>query len=174
MADYKLPEAIATKTQLVNVFKNLEMVLEKNIQNSVRAEEGVDFQDLPEVSSALAQIIRDNGIKVDTQSLKKLKSWLGDLKHTAPVVRFTFASDPDNETTARLVKWLRAESKREVLIRTSVQPSVAAGCLVHTSSHRYDFSLRQHLLENVGIFSVTLSKILANSTQEPQSTEVTS
>lgn len=172
MTDLKLPETIATKTQLVNVYKNLETVLEKNIQNSVRAEEGVDFEDLPEVSSALAQIIRDNKIKVDTKSLKELKTWLDELKHIAPVVRFTFASDPENEVTARLVTWLRDKSGKEVLIRTSVQPSVAAGCLVHTPSHEYDFTLRQHLLDKVGLFSEILSKKLAESVQVPPETAV--
>lgn len=164
MVKYKLPESIVTRTQLVNVFKNLESVLEKNVQNSIRTEEGVDFEDLPEVSSALAEIIRDNKIKVDAKSLKELKTWLSELKHTAPVVRFTFASDPENEVTSRLVKWLRDASGREVLIRTSVQPSVAAGCLVHTPSHQYDFTLRQHLLDKVNIFTETLNRKLAEDT----------
>ncbi len=172
MADYRLPESIATRTQLINVFKNLETVLEKNIQNSIRAEEGVDFEDLPEVSSALAEIIRDNEIKVDAKSLKELRVWLSDLKHTAPVVRFTFASDPENEVVSKLVRWLRDESGKEVLIRTSVQPSVAAGCIVHTPSHQYDFTLRQHLLDKVSIFTETLNRMLAKNVSPPPETVV--
>ncbi len=172
MADYRLPESIATRTQLINVFKNLETVLEKNIQNSIRAEEGVDFEDLPEVSSALAEIIRDNKIKVDAKSLKELRVWLSNLKHTAPVVRFTFASDPENEVVSRLVRWLRDESGKEVLIRTSVQPSVAAGCIVHTPSHQYDFTLRQHLLDKVSLFTETLNRKLAESPPPPVETAV--
>jgi F0F1-type ATP synthase delta subunit len=164
--EYKLPVTIATRTQLVNVYENLKSVLEKGIQNNIRANEGVDFEDLPEVSSALAEIIKENNIKVDNQSLKELEAWMGDLKHTAPVVRFTFASDPENEVVARIVKWLRDESGKEVLVRIGVQPTIAAGCIVHTPSHQYDFSLRNHLLENVPLFTKILNEKIAPSTPE--------
>jgi hypothetical protein len=157
--DYKLPTSVATRTQVVNVLRNLEDVLDKGIQNTIRADEGVDFQDLPEVSSALAEIVKENKTEVTTENLRTLGKWLEDLKHNAPVVRFTFGSDPSNDVTSKLVKWLRDQSKETVLIRTSVQPSVAAGCIVHTPSHRYDFSLRNELLQGVPIFMKYLDKM---------------
>ena len=172
---YKLPISIATRTQLVNVLRNLEEVLDKGIQNSIRAHEGVDFKDLPEVSSALAEIVKENNVEVTTENLKKLGVWLDDLKHNAPVVRFTFASDPTNEIVSQLVKWLRDNSKKIVLIRTSVQPSVAAGCIVHTPSHRYDFSLRNELLEGVPIFvkylNIMIKEAVSVAPAQPQPVE---
>jgi len=170
--DYKLPISVATRTQVVNVLRNLEDVLDKGIQNTIRANEGVDFQDLPEVSSALAEIVKENNTEVTTENLHKLGAWLEDLKRNAPVVRFTFGSDPNNEITAKLVKWLRDESKKTVLIRTSVQPSVAAGCIVHTPSHRYDFSLRNELLQGVPIFVKYLDKMVASIPDKPVAAEV--
>lgn len=166
--DYKLPISVATRTQVINVLRNLEDVLDKGIQNTIRAEEGVDFQDLPEVSSALAEIVKENNTEVSTENLRKLGKWLEDLKHNAPVVRFTFGSDPSNDITSRLVKWLRDQSKETVLIRTSVQPSVAAGCIVHTPSHRYDFSLRNELLQGVPIFVKYLDKMVASVPDKPK------
>lgn len=166
--DYKLPVSVATRTQVINVLRNLEDVLDKGIQNNIRAQEGVDFQDLPEVSSALAEIVKENKTEVSTENLRKLGKWLEDLKHNAPVVRFTFGSDPSNDITSKLVKWLRDQSNITVLIRTSVQPSVAAGCIVHTPSHRYDFSLRNELLQGVPIFVKYLEKMVASVPDKPE------
>ena len=160
MADYKLPLSVATRTQVVNVLRNLEEVLDKGIQNAIRADEGVDFQDLPEVSSALAEIVKENELEVSTENLKSVGTWLDGLKHDAPVVRFTFASDPTNDVVSRLVKWLRDNSKKIVLIRTSIQPTLAAGCIVHTPSHQYDFSLRNQLVEGIPIFQRQVSVML--------------
>ncbi len=160
--DYKLPVSVATKAQVISVLKNLEDVLDKGIQNSIRAKEGVDFQDFPEVSSALAELVKENDIKVSTENLKSLGKWLEILKSKAPVVRFTFSSDPSNEIVFKLAKWLRDNSNKIVLIRTSVQPSIAAGCIVHTASHRYDFSLRKELLQGIPIFTKHLRKMVAN------------
>ncbi len=166
--DYKLPISVATRTQVVNVLRNLEDVLDKGIQNTIRAEEGVDFQDIPEVSSALAEIVKVNDLEVSTENLQALGKWLGDIKHSAPVVRFTFASDPNNAVVSKLVKWLRDNSNKTVLIRTSVQPSVAAGCIVHTPSHRYDFSLRNELLQGIPIFTKYLDKMAASAVNQPE------
>ncbi len=167
--DYRLPVSVATKTQVVNVLRNLEDVLDKGIQNTIRSEEGVDFQDIPDVSSALAQIVKVNNLKVNTKNLRALGKWLEGLKHNAPVVRFTFASDPNNEVVSKLVKWLRDNSNKTVLIRTSVQPSVAAGCIMHTSSHRYDFSLRNELLQGIPIFTKYLNKMVVDASATSQS-----
>jgi len=147
----------------VNVLRNLEDVLDKGIQNAIRTEEGVDFRDLPEVSSSLAELVRENELDVSTDSLRNLGTWLEDLKHNAPVVRFTFASEPTNEVISKLIKWLRDLSGETVLIRTSVQPTVAAGCIVHTPSHQYDFSLRNELLEGVPIFIKYLEEMVVST-----------
>jgi len=171
VVEYKLSDSIGTRTQLVNVFENLESVLEKNVQNSIRAEEGVDFEDLPEVSSALAQLIKDNDIKVTTTSLKELKTWLAELKQSAPVLRLTFTSDPENAIITRIVKWFREQSGKEVLVRIGVQPTIAAGCIVHTPSHQYDFSLRNYLLQNTALFSEILNEKLATDVRDQTLTE---
>lgn len=160
MAEYVLPLSVATRTQVVNVLRNLEEVLDKGVQNSIRADEGVDFQDLPEVSSALAEIVKENNLDVSTDNLRSLGEWLQGLKHDAPVVRFTFASDPTNDVVSRLVKWLRDNTKKIVLIRTSIQPTLAAGCIMHTPSHQYDFSLRNQLLEGIPIFKRQVNAML--------------
>lgn len=142
-----LPIAIATKSDLVNVLRNLEDVIDAFVENSVRSEEGVDFVSRADVSSNLAELVKVNQLEVSVQTLKALKVWLTHLKDHAPVVRFTFANDPNQEFLAGIVEWLRKNSGQFVLIRYGIQPSIAAGCLMYTPRRRYDFSLRQNILD---------------------------
>jgi len=141
-----LPNAIATKADLVNVLRNLETVLDAFVENSVRHDEGVDFASRADVSSNLAQLVKANQLEVSVETLKSLKVWLTHLKDHAPVVRFTFANDPNPEFLGSIVEWLRSSSGQFVLIRFGIQPSIAAGCLMYTPRRRYDFSLRKNIL----------------------------
>lgn len=159
MAQLKLPNSIATKNDLVAVLRNTEDVLEKYLANTIREEEGVDFKDRPDVASNLALLVSDNNLEVSEETLTSLKKWLTQLKDHAPVVRFTFANDPNPEFLGKLVTWLRQETGHFVLIRYGVQPSIAAGCLMYTPARQYDFSLRQHLLNKGNVFAEVLNRV---------------
>jgi len=134
-------------------------VLDKYVQNNIRDQEGVDFKDRAEVTSNLALLVSENKLDVSVDTLGALKKWLVQLQDHAPVVRFTFASDPTPEFLHKLVTWLRSESGQFVLIRYGVQPSLAAGCLLYTPARRYDFTLRRHLLESNQIFGEVLHRV---------------
>lgn len=155
----KLPLSIATKADLVAVLRNLEDVLDAYNENSIRVQEGVDFVARADVSSNLAALVQENGLAVSVQTLGALKTWLIHLKDHAPIVRFTFASDPNPEFLARIVGWLRQTSGSFVLVRFGIQPSIAAGCLMYTPARRYDFSLRTKILASGPIFSKLVAGI---------------
>lgn len=154
-----LPSAIATKSDVVAVLSNVDDVLNKYIENTIREEQGVDFKDRPDVASNLALLVAENKLEVSVETLKSLKQWLEHLKDHAPVVRFTFASDPNPEFLGKLVTWLRHESGRFVLIRYGIQPTIAAGCLMYTPARRYDFSLRHRLLSSGQVFREVLNRV---------------
>ena len=160
MDQLKLPESIATRSELVAVLRNVDEVLDLYIENKIRRDEGVDFSQRPEVSSNLAQLISLNDLEVTPQTLSALKKWLEHLKDHAPVIRFTFASDPTKEFLTGIVRWLRENSGRFVLIRYGIQPTIAAGCLMYTPARQYDFSLRRHLLESNDVFAAVLERNL--------------
>ena len=165
----KLPMVIATKADLVNVLRNLEEVLDTYVENSVRSQEGVDFISRSDVSSNLAALVQANQLKVEVATLKALQTWLTRLKDHAPMVRFTFASDPTPEFLGQIVSWLRQSSGQFVLIRYGIQPAIAAGCLLYTPAHRYDFSLRSKILKNGPVFARIVSAINKPVTPSPQS-----
>jgi len=160
VAQLKLPSSIATKSDLVAVLRNVEVVLDNYVENRIRQQEGVDFSSRPDVTSNLAKLIAENKLAVSVEVLKSLAEWLEHLNQHAPVVRFTFASDPDEEFIARLVDWLRTQTGQFVIIRFGIQPTIAAGCLMYTPGKRYDFSLRSRLLSSGAVFAKSLAKIL--------------
>jgi F0F1-type ATP synthase delta subunit len=159
VAQLKLPFEVATKSDILRLIRNVDEVLDAFIENGVRDHEGVEFAQRPDVSSHLARLVSENDIQVSAELLKSLKLWLTHLSEKAPVVRFTFASDPTPEFLSKLVMWLRDESGQFVLIRYGIQPKVAAGCIVFTPSHRYDFSLRKQLLGSNNTFSEVLNRV---------------
>ncbi len=158
MDQLKLPESIATRSELVAVLRNVEEVIDLYVENKVRRQEGVDFSQRPEVSSNLAQLVSLNQLEVAPDTLNGLRQWLIHLRDHAPVIRFTFASDPTQEFLTGIVRWLRNNTGRFVLIRYGIQPSIAAGCLMYTPARQYDFSLRRHLLKSSDVFAAVLER----------------
>jgi hypothetical protein len=66
---------------------------------------------------------------------------------SAPIVTMSFAVDPSAPFMSTLVEWFRTSVHPHVLIRIGLQPNVAAGCVLRTSSKIYDFSLRSKFTE---------------------------
>ena len=158
MAQLKLPNSIATKSDLVGVIRNVDEVLDNYIENKVRDMEGVDFKSRPDVTSNLAELVSINKLEVNVDTLKSLKQWLDHLNEHAPIDRFTFASDPNPEFVGGIVNWLRTATGQFVIIRYGVQPTIAAGCLMYTPARMYDFSLRSRLLKSGQVFLGALNK----------------
>ena len=168
MAQLKLPNSIATKSDLVGVIRNVDEVLDNYVENRIRNMEGVDFQSRPDVTSNLAELVSINKLDVNVDTLKSLKQWLDHLNDHAPIVRFTFASDPNPEFIGGLVNWLRTATGRFVIIRYGIQPTIAAGCLMYTPARRYDFSLRNHLLSSDKVFKSALERVISSQTPPPE------
>lgn len=143
-----LPTTVATKAQLLSLRKNLDEVLETITQNQVRINENVDVAPPPNVSGALASLLSVNKLQPSLQVIEELKKWVEYLLHHAPVVRLTFSSEPGPKELARLIDWLRQNSEKVTLLHIGIQPTIAAGIIVRTTSHRYDLSLRADLLRH--------------------------
>ncbi|HEX9594877.1 MAG TPA: hypothetical protein VF996_02005 [Candidatus Saccharimonadales bacterium] len=165
MAQLKLPNSIATKSDLVGVIRNVDDVIDNYIENRVRDMEGVDFKSRPDVTSNLAELVAVNKLEVNVDTLKSLKEWLAHLNEHAPIVRFTFASDPNPEFIGGIVNWLRMASGRFVIIRYGIQPTIAAGCLMYTPAKMYDFSLRKRLMESDEVFLRALTNAVPPAEQ---------
>ncbi len=79
---------------------------------------------------------------------QKTARFLDFMKTSAPVVHISFSADPSAAFLAKLLTWLRQNIHPLLLVRVGLQPTIAAGCVIRTNSHVFDFSLRRHLLES--------------------------
>lgn len=78
----------------------------------------------------------------------KLSNQLKFVRRTAPSVQISFAADPSKKALRVLARWFRENGHPNTLITVGVQPNIAGGCVVRTSSKTFDFSLQQLFVAN--------------------------
>jgi F0F1-type ATP synthase delta subunit len=100
---------------------------------------------LPRVSRLLDALATDNNRNLlQDDDRQELYDFLTSVENDAPCVNISFASDPSSAFTAKVVTWLRSNIHPAILLQAGLQPSIAAGCVVRTPNHIFDFSLREH------------------------------
>jgi hypothetical protein len=100
---------------------------------------------LPRTSRLLEDTARTNGLNLlEVKDRQRLTKLFVELKKSAPVLTMSFASDPPPAVVQKLIFWLRREVHPLVLLQIGLQPSIAAGCVLRTPNHYFDFSLRRH------------------------------
>ena len=146
--EFRLPPTMIGKAHLAQLIRELEGVendLESQKANNLAKDDAGKTADLrvPTMSKALAECIELNQADIiDSQQRMKFKKMLGSIKNKAPVMHFTFASDPDGESLQKLVDWVRKEIHPRALISVGVQPALVGGVYLRTPNHVHDFTLR--------------------------------
>ena len=101
---------------------------------------------LPRMSRMLEGLAGANGADLlHAEARKELLEFLRSMQATAPVLHFSFASEPSAAFTAHIVEWLRTNVSQYALVQVGLQPSIAAGCIVRSTNRVFDLSLRRHL-----------------------------
>ncbi len=141
-----LPTVIASRQDITHVHRELRLFDDLAIQSVMRHDNPVKF---PPISSKLRGLVQQNQIDLrDETDRKKLLAALDALKNSAPTIHISFPAEPSPEVLQKLVTWLRKEIDPRIVIRVGMQPTIAAGVIVRTPNHQFDFSLRQHLHKN--------------------------
>jgi F0F1-type ATP synthase delta subunit len=100
---------------------------------------------LPRTSKTLDEVAQTNKLKLlEENDRKRLWQFLEEVKTQAPTLHVSFAADPSAAFIGKLITWLRSEIHPMLLLQIGLQPSIAAGCIVRTPNHYFDFSLRKH------------------------------
>lgn len=95
------------------------------------------------ISRLLDTLAHENNINLQHAAQRSiLATFLKQVLESAPVVHVSFAADPSAAFTAKIVEWLRRNVHPLALLQLGLQPSIAAGCIVRTPNHVFDFSLR--------------------------------
>ncbi len=144
--ELKLPLILASKQDITHVHRELSVFLDMIMQSIMRHENPIKY---PAISATLRALAVENQVDLrDQEACQKLLAQLDKLKQEAPAVHISFPVDPSPEVVQKLVQWLRKEVDPRIVIQIGLQPSIAAGIVMRTPNHQFDFSLRQHLYRN--------------------------
>lgn len=145
---FALPYSVTGSSDVTRLRRELETVDEDLRQQAIRAEQTKEKIKLPKLSRLLDDFLSDNKLEIsDPEAREAAKRFLTAVLEHAPVIQMSFAADPSAAFTRKIVTWFRQNIHPLVLVQIGLQPSIAAGATLRTPNHVYDFSLREHLLQ---------------------------
>ena len=161
-----LPATVTGLTDVTRLQRESETLDEYLRQASLR--KGGHATELPKIPVMLDDIATVNHLNLlQAADRQKLADFLQQLQTKAPVIHMSFAAEPSSEFTGKIVTWLRQNIHPMVLVQVGLQPSIAAGCTLRTTNKVFDFSLRQHFVQNRQLLVDALAK-LAAAPEAPQ------
>lgn len=141
--DLRLPNLIASRQDITKVNRELRIFLDMVTQSVLRHDNPIQY---PAISAYLRALATDNQIDLrDEKACQELLNKLEILKLKSPTVRISFPAEPDQVVLQKLVAWFRKEIDPKIVIQVGLQPTIAAGIVLRTPNHQFDFSLRQRL-----------------------------
>lgn len=141
-----LPVMITGPADVNRVLLELRQLSEYMEQESLRKTSELK---LPKTTASLDELSRANKASLlDAEDREHLQKFLVSLQQHAPVLHISFASEPSQEFTTKIVQWLRSNVSRYVLVQIGLQPSIAGGCVVRSTNKIFDFSLRRHMAQS--------------------------
>lgn len=154
--DFSLPLAVATRTDVSRLVRELTGLDDYLAQAAIRRT-GTPMN-LPRTSRLLEETASSNGLNLlDEATRTTLNKELVAIRDNAPIIHASFAADPSAAFLQKIVQWFRAEIHPLALMQVGLQPGIAAGCTIRTSSRYFDLSLRSHfddqralLIEKIG------------------------
>lgn len=154
--ELKIPTIVASKNEITNVYRELVIFIDKITQSKLRKDNPIRY---PVISENLKALAADNKLNLTDEAVcKQLLIKLEDIKKNAPTVHISFQSEPSNEILQKLVEWLRKEIDPAIFLQVGLQPNIAAGIILRTPNHQFDFSLRQRLFDNKSKLAQALKK----------------
>ena len=144
--DLKLPTVVASRRDVIRLHREVRTFIDIVTQSIMRHENPIKY---PAISEQLRAIATANQVDLrDTKHTEKLLDLLEEVKEHAPSVHISFPTEPTADILEKLVAWFRTEVDPHAVIQVGLQPTIAAGVVVRTPNHQFDFSLRRHLYAN--------------------------
>jgi F0F1-type ATP synthase delta subunit len=157
-ATVQVPAAVIGRVDVRHLQRELEELENFLQQAQIRHEPGKVH--LPRPSHLLEEFATLNKVNllqpVDRQRTALI---LEKILADAPVVHISFSADPSTKFTSRIVAWLRANIHPQLLLDIGLQPTIAAGCIVRTPNHVFDFSLREHFNQRRELLTQALDAV---------------
>jgi hypothetical protein len=138
-----LPLLVYSPADVGRLLREIELIDDTMHQLGLRT--GGKEVKMPKTSRLMDQIVQMNKLNLLKPSDRDvLKRFLVVIHDTSPVMHVSFSVDPSAVFVEKLMAWLRQEIHPLLLITIGLQPSIGGGCIVRTTNHQFDFSLRQY------------------------------
>jgi hypothetical protein len=142
-----LPLQIVGSVDFARTIRELEALDDLLHQAAIRTP-GTTMK-MPRSSRTLEEFAAANGISLlDAKQREWLLASAQLAKDQAPQIHISFAVDPSAAFTRNIVIWLRQNIHPYLLLEVGLQPAIAAGCVVRTTNHIFDMSLRHYFQDN--------------------------
>ncbi len=140
-AKLKLPVLVASPTDVGRLARELEALDDSLLQLKLR--KGGEAVHMPKTSQLMDETIQLNKLNLlQATDRKQLLKFLQAVKKQAPVMHASFSSDPSVAFIEKLMTWLRREVHPQILLTIGLQPTIGAGCMIRSTNHYFDFTLR--------------------------------
>jgi hypothetical protein len=144
MAQLKIPSSLTSKSDIMRLQRELNS-LNDFFAGSAARPAGAPQQP-PKTTKLLDELSSANELNLlDAGHRKALTDELEWLVQNAPVVHFSFATEPTPRAVEPIVTWLRQNIHELCLVQTGVAPAIAAGCILRTPNKMFDMSMRVYL-----------------------------
>lgn len=162
-----IPLSVMTKSDVARLVRELEELEDTLRQANLHGKPGSTTVN---ISQSLRETAHVNNMELKSAAVRTdLRKKLTLLKKDAPIMHISFAASPKNEFLSKIAGWFRREVHPHALLEVGLQPSIAAGCVLRTTSKYFDFSLRKRMVDNRELLSKTLREKLGEKQAEKQS-----
>ncbi len=139
-----LPVTVVGKPDVIRLLREVEAI--DGFMQQARVRKGGESLELPKTSQVLENMASVNSLNLlQDQDRVEISTVLKSTLANAPVMHISFASNPSTKSMERIVSWFRQEISPDALLEVGLQPSIAAGFTLRTTSKYFDFSLRKTL-----------------------------
>lgn len=156
-ATLRLPLQVISMSDVARLEREIENINDFFDKSSLQ---GANTKNLPQISTSMRVILEDNKLNlIELGDRKKLTEFIKYLKQNAKVVSISFAVEPKPDSLMKLLQWFRSEAHPNVVFKVGLQPTIAAGCVIRTSSKYYDFSFKHQFAESKAKLSQALGRV---------------
>ncbi len=143
--DVKLPASIVTRTDVGRLIREVQAIEGVVKQGKMRGNSG----EKPFATSRLLdEISSENKLNLlHDEDRQILQDFLEQLRKAAPLLHFSFSTDPSPRFITSLLTWLRREIDPNLLLQIGLEPTLGVGCILRTTNRSFDFSLRHHFID---------------------------
>jgi uncharacterized protein YcsI (UPF0317 family) len=148
-----LPPQIITPIDIGRLIRELEVIDETMLQVKLR-QEGDSSPKLPSTSGLMDKLVAANDINLLHEDHRKdLMHFLTTIRDHSPLVHMSFSADPSALFLEKVTTWMRREINQYMLMTVGMQPNIGVGCVLRTTNHYFDMSLKTSFDKSKGILN---------------------